>query len=478
MNASKLLALSAACLLMAVSCTKPLDDLLHDPEAVTTATSGSFLNTAVLNGVNVGLSRSHRLNNELMQVTVSLTDGQFHRYVLIPSESDYLWNNYYLTLTNVQDMYDRAKATNNRNHMAVAMTVRAWIYQNLTDTYGDIPYFQALKGYPAYQINPAFDPQARIYADLVARLDTANTLYDVTKLFSPGTDALFAADQSAANMSKWQRFTNSLRLRLLMRGEAKSPEFQQQIRAMLADPARYPLMTAVDHSAALKFTATTPLLNPFADDRDYDFNGANAFSEFFINTLNSWQDPRLSVWATNVGGKYVGVPSGYPLGDAPKVGAIASSRLNRNLKTSPLLGIIMQYAETEFLLAEAALKGYSADSPRDHYEKGIRASMAYWGAAMPADFLTRRGVAYAGTLEQIITQKYASLFFNEMQQWSEYRRTGYPVLPKGPGLENNGQIPARLSYPLSVQSLNRQNYTEAATRIGGDNINAKVWWAK
>ncbi|RYC68204.1 SusD/RagB family nutrient-binding outer membrane lipoprotein [Spirosoma sordidisoli] len=464
-------------LLAAAGCTRPMEDLLHDPEAVTTATSGSFLNTAVLNGVNIGLSRSHRLNNELMQTTVSLTDGQFHRYVLIPSESDYLWNNYYLTLTNVQDMYNRAREASNRNHMAAALTLRAWLYQNLTDTYGDIPYSQALKGYPEYIISPRFDTQEQIYADLVSQLDSANALYEVSKSMAPGTDVLYGAEQSAAGTLKWKRFTNSLRLRLLMRGEAKSPAFRQQIRNMLANPAQYPLMSTVDESATLKFTGTNPLLNPFADDRDYDFNGSNAYAEFFIGLLNSWQDPRLDVWATKVSGRFVGVPSGYSLGDAPKIAAIASSRINKTLKTSPLLGTIMQYAETEFLLAEAALKGYSADSPKDHYEKGIRASMGYWGAVMPANYLTRPGVAYTGSFEQIMNQKYVSLFFTEMQQWAEYRRTGFPVLPKGPGVENNGQMPARLAYPLSVQSLNRANYDEAAARIGGDNINAKVWWA-
>ncbi|MBO0952695.1 SusD/RagB family nutrient-binding outer membrane lipoprotein [Fibrella forsythiae] len=465
-------------LLTGVSCTSSLDGLLNDPEAVTTATSGSFLNTAVLNGVNIGLSRSHRLNNEMMQVTVSLTDGQFHRYVLIPSESDYLWNNYYLTLTNVQDMYERAKQTNNRNQMAAALTVRAWLFQNLTDAYGDVPYSQALQGYPSYQITPKFDAQEAIYTDLVNKLDSANTLYEVTKTMAPGIDALYGADKSAAGTVKWRKFTNSLRLRLLMRGEAKSADFKQKIRDMLANPAKYPLMTATDESATLTFTAVNPLLNPFADDRDYDFNGANAYSTYFVNTLSTWQDPRLDVWATKISGKFVGVPSGYPLGDAAKVAAISSSRLHKNLKTSPILGSIMQYAETEFLLAEAALKGYSSDSPKDHYEKGIRASMTYWGATMPADFLTRNGVAYAGTLEQLMTQKYIALFFTEMQQWAEYRRTGFPVLPKGPGLENDGKMPARMAYPLSVQSLNKENYTEAATRMGGDNLNAKLWWAK
>jgi hypothetical protein len=59
--------------------------------------------------------------------------------------------------------------------------------------------------------------------------------------------------------------------------------------------------------------------------------------------------------------------------------AISSSKLNKNLKTSLILGTILQYAEVEFLLAEAALKGYTTDSPKDHYEKGIAASMKYWG---------------------------------------------------------------------------------------------------
>lgn len=247
---------------------------------------------------------------------------------------------------------------------------------------------------------------------------------------------------------------------------------------MLAAPATYPLMMSVEESAVLKFTGTTPLINPFADDRDYDFNGTMAFTEFFINTLNTWKDPRLDVWATKVSGKFAGVPSGYPLTEAPAVSSMPSSRFNKTLKTSPLLGLILQYSEVEFLLAEAALRGYSTDSPKDHYEKGVKASLAYWGATVPADFLTRKGVAYEGTLEQIITQKYFGLFFTDMQAWAELRRTGFPVLPKGKGLENNGQMPARLKYPLSVQSLNKQKYDEAAARIGGDDINSKLWWAK
>jgi hypothetical protein len=87
---------------------------------------------------------------------------------------------------------------------------------------------------------------------------------------------------------------------------------------MLANPDKYPLMQSADESAALKFTQVTPLLNPFTSARDYDFNGANAVSEFFIKTLSTWSDPRLDIWATKASGKYTGIPSGYTIAEVQR----------------------------------------------------------------------------------------------------------------------------------------------------------------
>jgi hypothetical protein len=74
------------------------------------------------------------------------------------------------------------------------------------------------------------------------------------------------------------------------------------------------------------------------------------------------------------------------------------------------------------------------------------------------------------------TQKYYALFFTDFQQWFEYRRTGHPVLPIGPGVRNNRQMPARINYPVYVQSLNQVNYQAAVADQGADDINTKVWW--
>ena len=89
--------------------------------------------------------------------------------------------------------------------------------------------------------------------------------------------------------------------------------------------------------------------------------------------------------------------------------------------------------------------------------------------------------APAGTdskMEEIHLQKYYSLFLTDMQQWFEYRRTGHPNLPKGPGLRNGGVMPARMTYPVYVQSANPTNYKIAVESQGADLISTNVWWQK
>ena len=108
----------------------------------------------------------------------------------------------------------------------------------------------------------------------------------------------------------------------------------------------------------------------------------------------------------------------------------------------------------------------------------MKAAIEQWGLTLPTDYFTNTYAAYNGTLERIMLQKYYALFFVDFQQWSEYRRTGFPVLPVGPGMLNNGIMPSRLEYPISVRISNPDNYQEAAARMGGDNINSKVWWDK
>jgi hypothetical protein len=459
------------------SCKKGFDDAKSDPEALRNTAAGYFLNEILYDGANIGLNRNINLGNELIQVTVSEAETrEIHRYIIRTTEYDYSWNNYYPVLNNVKDMRLAAIRDGEKNSEAISLVLWAWIYQNLTDTYGDLPYDDALQGYPNYQLRNKFDKQAYIYQDLINKLDTANSMFNTTTGLEQGEDLLYnAVSTTPANMSYWKKFCNSLRLRLLMRVAAKSAEARAQINMILSNPVKYPVMTAVAESAAVRYSQEEPYVNPYKNARTIDWNGSRAMSKFFIDNLNSWSDPRLAAWCkTILGGGYVGLPSGFTR-EQQGIASLPYSAFLDALQSSSLTAPIMQYAEVEFIRAEAILKGYFTGTAQTAYENGVKASLGYWGVAVPADFFTRPGIQYDGTLAQLYLQKYYALTFNDMQQWFEIRRTGYPMLPKGDATINK-PLPARICYPLIIQSANPVNYQQVVNSMGGDNINTKVWW--
>jgi hypothetical protein len=241
----------------------------------------------------------------------------------------------------------------------------------------------------------------------------------------------------------------------------------------------YPMMQNNAESAVLRFTTLAPLTSPFSTWRDFDWNGDAGYSEFFINTLNAWADPRLPILANEFTlSLYSGIQSGYATGSAPQ----RQSNFPINMKNEPRLGNILNYPELQFILSEAALKGYINNTPKSFYDKGVENAITFWDAAVPVDHMEKEAIAWdesdsmAEKMNRIFTQKYFTLFFTDFQAWHEYKRTGYPILIIGPGVRNDGKMPSRLNYPINVQSLNRTNYQEAVARMGGDDINVKVWW--
>ncbi len=146
--------------------------------------------------------------------------------------------------------------------------------------------------------------------------------------------------------------------------------------------------------------------------------------------------------------------------------------------TAPMIVPILTYAEVQFIKAEVALQAGDDVAAKAAYEKSVKAAIEQWGIDMPADYFDNPAAAFDGTLERIILQKYYALYFVDYQQWFEYRRTGYPVLPKEAGMENNQQLPVRFYYPIEVRNNNPENYQEAVGWLGSDDINTKVWWEK
>ena len=463
------------------SCTKDFAEINTNPNGIAAAGPESLLAPTLLAVVNNNLTRSIRISNELMQVHVTTTDSrEFHRYVIRPNESDYMWRNWYLQLTNIRDIYSSASQTQQpsyKTYMAIGLILDAWVSSMITDTYGDVPYFESNKGKEGV-IQPKFDKQKDIYPDLFRKLEEANTLLTENTDLPENQKTLDPLYGGVA--AKWRKFGNSLYLRLLMRvsGKAESGAAAKIGEIVNTNSTKYPIMTSNAESAILPIGPTTPLISEFANYRDLDFSGGKGYTEFFINNLNSWQDPRLTKWATVIGGGYIGMSSGYANGSVPEI----MSTLLNSLKSDPRLGNILNYGELQFILAEAALKGYITGSPETFYNKGIESAITMWDLAVPADFLNREDLRWneAGTfdqkMDQIMLQKYYALFFTDFQAWSEFRRTGHPVLPIGPGVQNSGKMPSRFRYPINTQATNPANYQEAVNAIGGDDINIKVWW--
>ncbi|EHQ28987.1 SusD/RagB family nutrient-binding outer membrane lipoprotein [Mucilaginibacter paludis] len=489
------------------SCKKNFQEINTNPNTSPDALPQQLLAPALVNTVTVNMLRARTISNELMQTTVSQTDGEgaVFRYDIRPNQADYTWNNWYQQLSNFKDIYTIANQPVNfsKGYQGISLICQSWVYSLITDTYGDVPYFQSNKARDGV-FEPAFDRQKDIYLDIFKQLEAANTLLTGAANVVASSDPVFNG-----NAAQWRKFGNSLYLRLLMRlsGKAEvSADVIAKIKDMIdVNAANYPIMTSNTDAAVLRWTGTGYLTSPFINNvREQDWR-APAMASFFIDNLTKWTDPRLytqfngaagGVWSiATVSGSFVGVPSGYAAGTSPTTKSYFYSTANgpggKSYESEPLSGNIMNYAELQFLLAEAAAKGYiSTGTAQQYYDNGVQNAITFWlptyftAPVTLASYETAADIAWNDSLpldtkmEMIHVQKYYAMFWTDFQQWFEYRRTGHPVLPKGPGLINGGVMPARLNYPVYVQSANPTNYKAAVAIQGADVISTQVWWQR
>lgn len=502
-----------------LSCTKDFNEVNTDPLGKPSVNADQLLAPTLVNLMTTNMLRNRNFNNELMQVTVDIGDseGKTFRYDIRRNAADNTWNNWYLNLTNITDMQTIASKpeTLNKSYAGISLILQSWVYSLLTDTYGDVPFSEANKGRDGvYQ--PVFDKQKDIYLGMFEKLEQANTLLKDETRILPTSDPVFYGD-----VSKWRRLGNSLYLRLLLRVAGKAEVSNSVIAKMKeiveTNAINYPIMENNQHTAKLQWTGSNSssalYTSPFmANVRVNDFY-VPAIGQFFINNLLVWNDPRIlpSFGTSNINrfrirpgsNGFAGVPSGYAAGNAPEKQSVfysASDNAVLSLQTDPYTGIIMNCAEVDFIIAEAAAKGWVAKSARTYYYKGMADAINYWlpnimtgGATDPAvisyadaadiewnDALPLQSASAnaVSKMSLIHQQKYYALFLVDFQQWFEYRRSSYPMLPLGAGLLNNRVMPARLFYPVVTQSANPTNYKNAVASQGPDQINTQVWWQK
>lgn len=394
----------------------------------------------------------------------------------------------------------------NENQIAAARTMLAYVFLNLADTYGDVPYYSYGNTDPDFQalsinteLQPKFASQAKIYADILKELKESSMMIVPGKVFTSG-DVLFGSSD------KLKKFTNSLRLRVATRVKGVVPGAEAAITESIASG----VMTSNADNVGVGYQ--DDLVNPSPMYTDFRTRSDLAISKTFVELLkgtrgNFGLDPRLFQYATPVGvpkaqilagtsptstnpADFNGMPYGIISSAAPSQAA-SSNFFSKNVYKKNYKEMFMEYSEVEFLLSEA--NGWS----QTNYVNGVKASMEKWGVPA-ADITSFVATLPAATKETVLNQKYVALYMQPYEAWAEYRRTGYPstlLLPGQSGTYNvpyegnstytftsliDGltDLPARLFYPTSTQSLNRVNYEAASAAIGGDKMNTKLIWDK
>lgn len=472
----------------AAGCTKDFDEINTNPNAPTAVNSGLLLPQIQRDMMNSLLSETWGIGNIVIQHTAKNQFVNEDRYLW--GELNNIWNNVYDNNRDLKIILQQSEANGENNYKAVALIMKSWMFSLATDAYGDVPYSEAISAKEG-QNYPKYDTQEAIYNGILSDLKTANDLLGTSSEAIAG-DVIFKGEKS-----NWKKLSNSLRIRALMRISRKR-DVSADLRAIIENPAAYPIFEGNVDNAMYTYAATAPDQFPLFSSRIGSFNEFRA-SKTLLDTLKSLTDPRMGIFfrgtpdtESSANPVFAGIPNGLNDVDALQYNGgpqfqsrIGSTFYEGSISTSGISiakGVIMTYAELQFLLAEAAEKGLISGDAKTYYENGVNASFQFYGLTTPVDYLNRQETTYSGTqqekLAKIGFQKWVSLYFQGLEAWFDWRRTGIPALTPGPSNQNNDLIPVRFRYPIIEQALNGDSRKAAVDRQGPDDLNTKMWHLK
>ena len=472
-----------------VGCTKDFEEINTNPNAPEKI-SPEFLMSEVIISTAYGY-QDHAYEDK---------PASAGRYItLVRNEGDDLfgwsavgWDAFYTRLTINKSFQELAQERGLAQYVAVSKILGAFNYAFLTDLWGDIPYSEALASLDQNIIHPAYDKQENIYQTLLTELKDANDmLATTTEPIDETTDVLYHGDAMG-----WRKLANSLRLRLLLRASTALPDAYTDMQDIVSHPEQYPVFSSNEDNAELEYLGNTPDDSwPGGDASAWDYEKRRASKEL-VDKLYHYHDPRMSVWLAPVVDKagalvdtsdYVGVPNAIQAPYDYNGGETHMSTLNEAVfreRSNPLVKAkMMTYTEVLFILAEAAQRSQvnmPGETAESLYYKGIQSSMQYYGVGEAADSMgydDQPAVAYQGTMQQLMDQKWLAMFLMGGEGWFDYRRTGYPAFVVGPSAAQR-TIPLRYPYPEDESLNNHDQYEAGVAQMGGDDRNTKMWYLK
>ncbi len=504
---SKTLILSVLLSFSISSCDKGFDELNINKTAATAINPVFTLNNATINASFPNGILIYEMG--IVQQIISPNSGVITGANFNQDNRDVtsqIWQRHFRSVVrNTYDVISTTKNLPNRSNLYnMARILQAYSFMVLTDNYGDIPYTDAGKGYTDQITLPKYDTQQTVYTGIIKELTEATAALDASKTIEVA-DVLYGG-----NVGLWKKFGNSLLLRAGMRLSKVDVAQAQQVvqRAFQAG-----VMDANADNAFIKHDANYlngvgQLLNSTEANNFY-------LAAPFVDYLQKTNDPRLRSIAV----RYVGASSGpdqvaskastdptvqigMPFGfDNSSIRTeVTKSKLasfydysqadrTRMAKTTAPMFLVTA-AQTQLLLAEAAQRGWvTGTTAETFFNRGVKLHMEQMAifdansavSASAIDAYQKANPYNANTaLEQINTQYWVASFLNGPEAFANFRRSGFPNLSPNPypGKAIKGNFIRRLTYPNSEISVNKKNVDEAVSRIGADDLDAKVWWDK
>lgn len=266
--------------LAVASCSRSFEEINTDTSKIIEPTPASLLAPIQYNMASNAYLRANDFTFDIMQIAIDFPGegNNISRYYVTESTGNSYWNTSYKWLMQVKQMQDLAVQQNNKNYQAISMVMNAWLYSNLTDTFGDIPFSEASRVEEGIT-QPKFDKQKDIYVKLLDDLKTANALF-VTNTTLAGQDLFYNANNDVNGITNWKKFCNTLSLRLLTRILKKNGEIDvyARIQEIVNNPTVYPIFQSNAESALMNVTGVAPMLPPLA--RPQDFTSYRAVGEF------------------------------------------------------------------------------------------------------------------------------------------------------------------------------------------------------
>lgn len=408
--------------------------------------------------------------------------------------------------------------TTKNNRIAIIDICKVYTYSVLVDAFGAVPFKDALND---EILIPSYDTGEDVYSGIIEMLDAAiATLDEDAEGFSSTQDLIYAGD-----ITEWKKFANSLKLKLAI---TISDVNSGKATTMITQALEGGIFESNEDNAAIEYQDAPPSTNPVWEDLVQSGRADYVIANTIVDRMQSLYDPRLLIYAAGMdfeyplnkttkekrdstiteGGNFIlyypasdsivhkATPFTVFVADSAKAVQLfvggeygtantysANSHVGDLFHEPALEGLILDYSEVQFLLAEAAERGFTTPgTAEDYYNQGITASMEYWGVDQERidDYLAQPAVAYASAAgdwkQKIGTQSWIALYNRGFEGWTVWRRLDFTGFNVPDGLTAD-EIPNRMIFPIEEATLNPSNLNAAIGLIGGSNdVQTKVFW--